>query len=129
VTATGILILVHPAILVFLNFRNKEFTICSTCLQNLREIVVSIIEHYSLKAKYDYWDFSEKRWWRYNLTTEIVEHSSLRAERGQALLALSLSLPPSSLKFNGPRPLSLPSSSLISTMLPSPPCTMYRVCY
>ncbi|MFN9910825.1 MAG: hypothetical protein ACK56F_32745 [bacterium] len=41
-------------------------------------------------------------------------HSSLRAERGQALLALSLSLPP---------------SSLISTMLPSPPCTMYRVCY
>jgi hypothetical protein len=62
VTATGILILVHAAILVFLNFRNKEFTICSTCLQNLREIVGIIIEHYSLKAKYDYWDFSEKRW-------------------------------------------------------------------
>jgi hypothetical protein len=62
VTATGILILVHLEILVFLNFRNKEFTICSTCFQNLREIVGSIIEHYSLKAKYDYWDFSEKRW-------------------------------------------------------------------
>jgi hypothetical protein len=62
VTATGILILVHVEVLGFLDFRNKEFTICSTCFQILREIAGSVIEHYSLMATYDYWDFSEKRW-------------------------------------------------------------------
>ena len=56
-------ITLHPEFRGFLNFRNKEFTICSTCFQILEEIAGSIIEHYSLKIRpLLHWAGSKKIW-------------------------------------------------------------------
>jgi hypothetical protein len=77
-----------------LTFSKKEFTSVRVSFQIFEEIDNCAIEH-SLKAKYDYWDFSERRGGDRYCTTFYDEHSSLREQRAAALLAaLSLALSP-----------------------------------
>jgi hypothetical protein len=77
-----------------LTFSKKEFTSVRVSFQIFEEIDNCAIEH-SLKAKYDYWDFSERRGGDRYCTTFYDEHSSLREQRAAALLAaLSRSLSP-----------------------------------
>jgi hypothetical protein len=81
-----------------LTFSKKEFTSVRVSFQIFEEIDNCAIEH-SLKAKYDYWDFSERRGGDRYCTTFYDEHSSLRESRERrlsSLLSLALSPPISS---------------------------------